>query len=144
MLMALTIWSNITATMKQKHPPPNYSPHVISYVFSLSPEKYNNTFCSLSVFLPALTDLWNVSLFIASGCHLNKCLLHYCQNDLWPKTHFSSWWWYQGKQLLSGANTLIALKKVSRFSQWEIGNVTHSLPKISVHTVMREVAADGH
>jgi len=45
---------------------------------------------------------------------------------------------------LSGANTLIALKKVLRVSQWEIGNITHSLHKINVCTMVGKIDADGH
>lgn len=37
---------------------------------------------------------------------------------------------------MSRANTLIALKKVSRVSQWEIGNNAHSLQEVGVPTIM--------
>lgn len=126
----------------------DFSTGVICYKFSLSSGKQNTTCCSPSVFLLLLAEFRNVSLFLAPGCHLDKCLLLvYCWNNLWLKNvsktifHFSGG---RGKELLSRANTLIALRKVSRVSQWEIGNNTHSLHEVSVPTIMGKINGHNH
>lgn len=46
--------------------------------------------------------------------------------------------------MLSRAKTLIALKKISRVSQWEIGNNTHSLHEVSVPAIMGKINGHNH
>lgn len=45
---------------------------------------------------------------------------------------------------MSRANTLIALKKVSRVSQWEIGNNARSLQEVGVPTIMGKINGHNH